>query len=354
MGWLVKWVPVAAILATLPGCYVMQAANGEMRVLNARKPIDKVVADPKTSPSLKNTLVEVKAAREFASADLKLPNNKSYRTYADLNREYVVWNVVAAPEFSVHPKRWCFPFVGCVAYKGYFSEKKAKKLAGNLGKQGFDVTLDGVPAYSTLGKFADPVLSTMLPYGSEELAAIIFHELAHQLLYVKNDTEFNEAFATTVENAGLERWLKANGHSERFKRYRKDSVREKEFVELFAHTRAQLAKLYASGAPSTEMRARKAAAFEMLASEIHSLEQRYGLHSTGYDRWIDEGLNNARLASEANYYDCVPGFERLLADQGNDLPRFYEAARAMAKLPIAERHARLCRTKPLADGVDPK
>jgi len=354
MGWLVKWVAVAVILATLPGCYVMQAAHGEMHVLSARKPIDKVVADPKAPPTLKYTLTEVKAAREFASLELKLPDNKSYRSYADLKRPYVVWNVVAAPEFSVHPKRWCFPFVGCVAYKGYFSEKKAKSFAAQLSKQGFDVTLDGVPAYSTLGKFADPVLSTMLPYGSEELAAIIFHELAHQLLYVKNDTEFNEAFATTVENAGLERWLKANGHPDRFQRYRKDSAREKEFVELFAHTRAQLAKLYASGATPAQMRAGKTAAFAMLASEIRSLEQRYGLHATGYDRWISEGLNNARLASQANYYDCVPGFERLLADQGNDLPRFYEAARTMAKLPKPERHARLCRTTPPAETTGSK
>jgi len=184
----------------------------------------------------------------------------------------------------------------------------------------------------------------MLPYGPDELAATIFHELAHQLLYVKNDTQFNEAFATTVENAGLERWLKFNGRAERFQRYRKDSNRERQFVELFAHTRAQLAKLYASGVAPEEMREKKARAFADLANEVRSLETRLGLKRTLYDQWIKEGLNNARLASEANYYDCVPGFERLLADQGNDLPRFYAAAREMSKLPMAERHAKLCRT----------
>ncbi len=343
---------LAAVLATLPGCYVMQAANGELNVMRARKPIDKVIADPHTSAPLKDTLTEVKAAREFASRELKLPDNKSYRSYANINRPFVVWNVVAAPEFSVHPKQWCFPIAGCVAYRGYFSEKRARKFAAGLKSRGFDVTLDGVPAYSTLGKFADPVLSTMLPYGPDELAATIFHELAHQLLYVKNDTQFNEAFATTVENAGLERWLAFNGHVERFQRYRKDSAREKQYVELFAHTRAQLAKLYASGEPTEQMREKKATAFEQLAAEIHSLEKSQGLQrQTLYDQWIKEGLNNARLASEANYYDCVPGFERLLADQGNDLPRFYAAAKEMSRLPMAERHAKLCRT-PAAPSPD--
>jgi predicted aminopeptidase len=245
----------------------------------------------------------------------------------------------------VHPKQWCFPIVGCVAYRGYFSEKRARKFAANLARRGFDVTLDGVPAYSTLGKFADPVLSTMVRYGPDELAAIIFHELAHQLLYVKDDTQFDEAFAITVENAGLERWLALNGHSDRFARYKKDSARERQYVELFAHTREQLDKLYSSGLPVEEMRQQKASAFEQLAAEIRALEQRQGLqHETVYDQWIKEGLNNARLASEANYYDCVPGFERLLAEQGNDLQRFYAAAKELARLPKSERHQKLCRT----------
>ena len=335
---------ILALVMALPGCYVMQAATGELHVMEARKPIDKVLADPSTPPALRATLREVEAARDYASKKLELPDNRSYRTYADLHRPFVVWNVVAAPEFSVHPKQWCFPIVGCVAYRGYFSEKKARRFAESLARRGFDVTLDGVPAYSTLGKFADPVLSTMVRYGPDELAAIIFHELAHQLLYVKNDTQFNEAFATTVENAGLERWLALNGHSDRFARYKKDSSRERQYVELFAHTREQLDKLYSSGLPVEEMRQQKAAAFEQLATEIRALEQRQQLHSTGYDQWIKEGLNNARLASEANYYDCVPGFERLLAEAGNDLPRFYEAARKLARLPMAERHQKLCRT----------
>lgn len=335
---------LTALSFTLSGCYILQAANGELQVMRARKPIDKVLADPGTSNSVRNTLTEVKAAREFASRELKLPDNRSYRTYADLHRQFVVWNVVAAPEFSVHPKQWCFPIAGCVAYRGYFKEKRARDFAASLSRRGFDVTLDGVPAYSTLGKFADPVLSTMIRYGPDELAAIIFHELAHQLLYVKNDTQFNEAFATTVENAGLERWLTLNGHTDRIKRYKKDSTLEREYIGLFAHTRAQLVRIYASGAPAMEMREQKAKAFETLANEIRELEKRHGLQSTGYDEWIKEGLNNARLASEANYNECVAGFEHLLAEQDNDLPRFYAAARELSRLPLAERHAKLCRS----------
>jgi predicted aminopeptidase len=343
------WLVVA--LLALQGCgtlYVMQAANGEWQVMRARKPIDKILKDPKTPQELRDTLTEVNAAREFASRELALPDNRSYRTFADVHRPYVVWNVVAAPEFSVHPKQWCFPIAGCVAYRGYFVEKRARDFAARLGRQGYDVTLDGVPAYSTLGKFADPVLSTMLPYGPDELAAIIFHELAHQLLYVKNDTGFNEAFATTVENAGLERWLTLNGHADRIRRYRKDSTREREYVDLFDRTRAQLARLYASGLPVAQMRARKVQMLATLAAEIKDLEKRQGVKSSGYDEWIKEGLNNARLASEANYYDCVPGFERLLAAQDNDLPRFYAAAKELARLPMAERHEKLCKSPAVA------
>ena len=347
------WLPlqrmllVVTLVLVLPGCgtlSVMQAAGGEMQVMRARKPIDKVLADPKTPQSLRDTLTEVQAAREFASRELKLPDNRSYRTYADVHRQYVVWNVVAAPEFSVRPKQWCFPIAGCVAYRGYFKEKRARAFAADLAKQGYDVALDGVPAYSTLGKFADPVLSTMIVYGSDELTAIIFHELAHQLLYVKNDTQFNEAFATVVEDAGLERWLRANGHADRFQWFVSYNEHERQFIDLFARTRKQLATLYASGLPATPMRVQKAQVFAELATRIHDLEQRQGTHIPVYEDWIKEGLNNARLASEANYYDCVPGFEHLLAEQGNDLPRFYAAARELSRLPIAERHAKLCRS----------
>lgn len=336
--------PLAAfLLATLSGCgtlYLAQATGGQMHVLQARRSIDKVVADPHTPPPLRARLMDVRAARDFAVTELHLPDNRSYRTYADIKRPYVVWNVVATPEFSVEPRHWCFPIAGCVAYRGYFKEKRARAFATNLAAQGFDVTVGGVPAYSTLGKFADPILSSMMRYGESELAAIIFHELAHQLLYVKNDSEFNEAFAVTVEEAGLERWLKSRGQPGLMREFLDQSANERAFIELFANSRARLERLYTSGIPRPEMKAKKAAVLAELTEKTRALQHLQGDHY--YESWLKEGLNNAHLASVATYYQCVPGFERLLADQGGDLPRFYAAARELSKLSRATRHAQLC------------
>ena len=329
----------------LAGCgttYLVQAASGEYHVLHEREPIDKVLADPNTSPQLHEHLSQVRAARLFASQELGLPDNDSYKSYADIHRRFVVWNVVATLRFSTAPIHWCFPVAGCVAYRGYFHEQDARDHGLELESRGYDVAVDGVPAYSTLGRFADPVLSSMLPYGDDELAATIFHELAHQLVYVKGDSRFNEAFATTVEDTGLERWLAHQGDSARIKAYRDAEVREEAFVSLFERTRGQLAQLYASGLPEPQMALQKAAVFAALTSDIRELERRQGVSYPLYAEWLAEGLNNARLASVATYYDCVPGFKRLLEEEDNDLPRFYAAVRRLAQLPQEERHARLC------------
>ncbi len=327
----------------LSGCgtlYLAQAAGGQVGVLKARRPIDKVAADPATPAPLKARLIDVRSARDFAVTELHLPDNRSYRTYADIKRPFVVWNVVATPELSVEPKHWCFPIAGCVAYRGYFKEQSARKFAAGLAARGFDVTVGGVPAYSTLGKLADPVLSSMMRYGDSELAAIIFHELAHQLLYVKNDSEFNEAFATAVEDEGLKRWLQAQGRPDQMKEFLDDNADERAFIDLFAHARERLRKLYASGLPPDQVRPQKAAVFAELTAEARALQRRQGHRF--YESWLQEGLNNAHLASVATYYQCVPGFQRLLAEQGGDLVRFYAAARELSKIPRAERHARLC------------
>ena len=232
----------------------------------------------------------------------------------------MVWNVVATPEFSVHPQHWCFPVAGCVAYRGYFHERRAREFAADLALRGDDVAVEGVPAYSTLGRFADPVLSSMLPYGDDELAATIFHELAHQLLYVRDDSEFNEAFAITVEDAGLERWLAVPGRDRAHAGVsRRPAARAGASSGCCSRTRARLAALYASGVAAPQMRARKAAIFAVLAADMRALEQRDGEHYALFDEWIAAGLNNARLASVATYYDCVPGFRQLLAAQGGDL-----------------------------------
>jgi predicted aminopeptidase len=336
---------LAAACALLAGCgtpYLMQAARGEWRVLHEREPIDTVIEDPHTAPAVREHLRKVRAAREFASHELGLPDNDSYRTYADIGRPYVVWNVVAAPEFSVAPKRWCFPVAGCVAYRGYFHEPAARDFALGLEVQGFDVVIDGVPAYSTLGKFADPVLSSMLRYGDDDLAATIFHELAHQLLYVRDDSEFNEAFATTVEDVGLERWLAHRGEAARMQAFREAQQHEQALVKLLAASRARLKELYATGLPRADMVVKKAEVFTQLAAQMRALERREGTSVPLYEEWIAQGLNNARLASVAAYFDCMPGFTRLLHEQGDDLPRFYTAARAFATQPRGKRHARLC------------
>ena len=331
---------------TLQGCYVTQAARGQLQILNAREPITRVLEDPAAPADLRQRLETVRAAREFASRELGLPNNKSYTSYADLKRDYVVWSVVATPEFSVDPRQWCFPIVGCVAYRGYFKEAQAREFAAGLRKEGLDTIIDGVPAYSTLGKFNDPILSTMMSYGDDELASIMFHELSHQVVYIADDSSFNEAFAVAVEQEGLARWLTSQGRADELQRHIARRERQAEGMRIISRYRAQLATLYGSGVAAEEMRRRKSEVFSALVSELQALDKRYGVKSALAEELALEP-NNARLASLATYYECVPGFRRVLAEQQHDLPRFYAAVRELAKLPFDERHARLCTAAPV-------
>jgi predicted aminopeptidase len=328
-----RLLAVALIGATLPGCalgYLTQAAQGQWRLMRARRPIEQVIADPAASPDLKARLRVVQDARDFAVSDLGLPDNRSYRSYSDLKRPYVVWNVVAAPEFSVEPQRWCFPFTGCLSYRGYFRENDARKMAAALAARGNDVMVGGVTAYSTLGHFADPVLNTMLRYGDLGLASTIFHELAHQLIYVRGDSEFNESFAVSVEQEGLRRWLAARGRSLELQDYLARHQSEQLMVDVFADARRRLATLYASSPalPLDEQRARKHEILSATGEQVLAVERQFKVRS-GYDQWISDGLNNAHLASVGTYFDCVPGFQRLLAANGGSLPAFYAAVRKM-------------------------
>jgi predicted aminopeptidase len=340
----VRILLVFATCLALAGCgttYVAQAAKGQFQILTARRSIDHVLADPKSTPELKLRLESVRAAREFAARELGLPNNKSYTSYAELNREYVVWSVVATPEFSVLPHEWCFPFVGCVEYRGYFKEAKAEGFAASLRTQGFDAMVGGVPAYSTLGKFNDPILSTMLGYGDDELASILFHELSHQVVYIPDDTSFNEAFAVTVEREGLARWLRYRGREADLEKYLKRRERQAEGMRIVARYRRELMSLYTTKLEPDVMRQQKGQVFARLVAELKALDARHGTTSH-LAAELDGKPNNARLASLATYYDCVPGFERLLADQQRDLPAFYAAVRELAKLPREQRRERLC------------
>jgi len=333
----------------LQGCYVTQAARGQLEIVNAREPIAEVLESPATPAELKQRLETVREAREFASRELALPNNKSYTGYADLKREYVVWNVVASPEFSVAPREWCFPVVGCVAYRGYFKEAKADSFAKKLRAEGFDTVVEGVPAYSTLGKFNDPILNTMLGYGDDELTSIIFHELSHQVIYIPDDSSFNEAFAVTVEREGLSRWLTAHGRAADLTRYLKRRERQEAAMHIIKRHREQLAIVYSSGAAPDAMREQKRTVFASLVAELKALDAKYGVRSALATE-LEAAPNNARLASLATYYDCVPGFERVLAEQQRDLPRFYDTVRALAKLPRDTRHAQLCERPPVNKG----
>ncbi len=324
----------------LVGCasvgYLTQAAHGEWQLLHARQPIVRVIANPNTPPALKARLQLVEQARQFAVTDLKLPDNGSYRSYTDLRRAYVVWNVVAAPEFSVEPLRWCFPISGCVDYRGYFHERSARAFAARLAARGDDVRVGGVTAYSTLGHFADPVLSTMLRYDNLDLIGTIFHELAHQLYYVPGDSEFDESFAMTVEAEGLSRWLAMLGRSGELKSYSAEQRLQDAVDQVLAEARERLKRLYAMPLPAAQMRSRKQAILHAAGERVLSLEHQAHMRS-GYDDWIASGLNNADLAAAGTYSDCVPGFERLLQQNHGQLPLFYAAVRRIGRDPSARR-----------------
>jgi predicted aminopeptidase len=332
---------VVLIAAAGSGCYILESVEGQLALMSKREPITRVIADASTPPALRSQLEAVAAIRDFASRELGLPDNGSYRSYADVGRRYVVWNVVAAPEFSVDPREWCYPIVGCVAYRGYFVEAQARAFADKLRSEGVDVAVGGVAAYSTLGHFDDPVLNTMMGWSDVELAAIIFHELTHQLVYVPDDSAFNEALATTVEEEGVRRWLHAQGRDADLASHLLQQERYQKVIGLLSATRAELRAIYASGLPPEQVREKKRAASLAMRSSFALLKADWGGHAP-FEAWFAEDLNNAHLASIATYFDCVPGFKRELEAAGGDLPAFYARVRGLAKLDQEKRDAIVC------------
>jgi predicted aminopeptidase len=334
---------IALIAFMSGGCYLLQSAQGQLALMSKREPIVGVIDKPSTPAALRAQLKSVTAIRDFASRTLGLPDNGSYRKYADIGRPYVVWNVVAAPEFSVDPKQWCFPIVGCVAYRGYFVEKRARRFAAGLHEKGFDVVVGGVAAYSTLGHFDDPILSSMVNWNDVELASIIFHELTHQMLYVPNDASFNEALATTVEEEGVRRWLQRQGREKDLADHLLRQSRYLEVIALMSKTRNRLRVLYASGLPQPLMRERRRSQLDEMRESYAALKKEWGGRAP-FDAWFAEDINNAHLASIATYFACVPGFQRELQAVGGDLPAFYRRARELAKLDQRQRDALVCTT----------
>jgi predicted aminopeptidase len=311
----------------LAGCetlaYYGQAAAGQLAISAAARPVAKVLADPDVPPALKERLRTARELRDYATRELGLPDGGAYRSYAELDRPYALWNVVAAPEFAFEPVQSCFPIAGCVAYRGYFDRQDAERYAATQRAAGYDVVVYGVPAYSTLGWFDDPLLSSFIDYRDAELARLVFHELAHQVVYVKDDSAFNESFAVVVEREGLRRWLRDAGRAA-------PDARRREFEQLTAELRAQLQALYAMPLAPAEMRRRKREALEALRPWLARMR---GFESAE--------PSNAVLASFATYTQKVPAFERLLAAAGGDLERFYARVRELARLPRAERDAEL-------------
>ncbi len=335
---------VALLLASplLSGCanlgYYTQSIGGQMQIFHRQRPIAELLDDRRTPLPLKDRLATVLHIREFASTELGLPENRSYRDYADLGRPYVVWNVFAAPPLSLELKRWCFPLVGCVGYRGYFAPERAQAQARELREAGYDVYVGAVPVYSTLGWFDDPILNTVIDEPEVELAGLMFHELAHQVVFVRDDSVFNESFATAVELEGARRWLARRGSPAQWAAYVAAKDRHTQLLQLIAHYRARFKQLYASDA--TDKRTRKQALFNELLGDYEQLRAQWGGFA-GYDGFFTRELNNAHLAALATYYQLVPAFQALLAQHQGNLGSFYRSVEKIGKLPKSERHARL-------------
>lgn len=320
--------------------YYAQCVSGHWNVMRRCRPIGDLLADPSLPAERRTRLANIQAARDFASTALDLPDNGSYRKFADLDRPYVVWNMVAAPEFSLEAKQWCFPVAGCVSYRGYFDEAAARDEAGRLAAAGYEVDVYGVQAYSTLNWFADPVLNTFLDSSELTAVALIFHELAHQVVYVGDDSRFNEAFARTVELEGIRRWLEQHGSAKEWQRHQEQAGRSDRFQALLGQCRQRLAALYERTLPANEMRIAKQEILADIVRDYAELKSSWGGYA-GYDAWIERGLNNARLTSLATYHDLLPAFQGLLASVRGDLPAFYRRAGELASLAPPERTAQL-------------
>lgn len=330
----------------LSGCasdgYYRQAAAGQMDMLRNRQDIAATLANDAISPELRRQLELVESLVSFAHDRLALPDNGSYRTFVPLDRRYVTWNVVAAPATSLAPVTWCFPVVGCVAYRGYFAEADAEAFADGLRAEGLDVAVLGTRAYSTLGWFHDPVPSTILFDPDYDLAGTIFHELAHQRVFIAGDTTFNESYAVAVERAGTELWLAENGTPEMRAAYRLANERQEEFINLILGVQDELNALYHQPLDEEAMLARKEAVFDRLHADYARLKASWGGYA-GYDGFFAQDLNNAKLALVASYNSRARAFENLLRDEGGDWTAFHAAVEALSKLPEEERNAELDR-----------
>jgi len=338
----VKHLLLMVTVAIVSGCttvgYYSQSISGHLSLLARARPISQVVADTSVPEKIRRKLQRSIVMREFASQQLALPDNNSYKKYADLQRPFAIWNVFAAPELSLQSRKWCFLVVGCVSYRGYYSQQDAETFASGLRATGDDVYVGGVPAYSTLGWFDDPLVNTVMGFDDVDLAGLIFHELAHQVVYVKDDSKFNESFATAVELEGVRRWLRTTGSDAGSYQIRK--ARRQQIVDLILDYRERLEQVYSAAQNDSWKRQRK-------VHLLQELRERFQAMSVGWEgmggfrRWFSGELNNAKMLSIATYYDYVPAFLKLIEQQQGDLSRFYAAAKTIGALPASERARQL-------------
>ena len=339
-----KWIigcglSIALIAGSAPIKYFLQAAYGHLALLANARPIDAYLADPSVNGELKAKLVKVKQIRDFAIRELNLPDNDSYKMYVAIDRPYVVWNVIATPALSMRPVEWCFPVAGCTSYRGYYNKRDALAFARSMQEAGYDVHVAEVPAYSTLGWFSDPVISTFINYSELQLARLIFHEMAHQVLYVKGDSQFNESFAVAIEEEGVERWIAKHGDEEMRQAYLANNRRKMEFLALLGKYQRRLSANYASDATTEEKYIEKEKILDALQDEFKSVRVGWQGYA-GYDGWFARQLNNAHLASIATYHSLVPGFRALMKNEEN-LQAFYVVAKSLAALPPGLRQEQL-------------
>ena len=330
---------------SLPGCesshYYYQIAEGHLKIMAAREPIQNLIESDKLAAKEKKQLKRVLALRSYAETELQLPVGDHYSEYVDLKRSHVIWNVIAAPEFSMTPQKWCFPIAGCVNYKGYFSEADAKGYAAQLKGNNLDTYVGGVAAYSTLGWFDDPVLNTFLFRGDASLAGLLFHELSHKLLYIKGDSVFNESFATTVEIEGLMRWLRTQSKDELLAKHLTKKKRHQQFIDLILQHRKRRIMLYNSDIDDAQKRLQKQQYITVLREEYQQLKEHTWHGYSGYDKWFEGPLNNAQLSTIATYNSLVAGLQGLLEQNNHDLSAFYQQCKALIELDKKARHVYL-------------
>lgn len=321
--------------------YYMDLMAGHSKLLEQQKPVAELVNDENTPKRLRKLLVKSQKIRDFASKRLFLPENDSYRQYADIKRPYALWNVIATKEFSIEPKKWCYIFVGCMSYRGYFSKKEAIDYAAELKSEGFDVHVAGAKAYSTLGWFDDPLLNTMMYKSEARRAGIIFHELSHQLIYIDNDSAFNEAFATTVEQEGVRRWMLNLGKEKQYATFLLDKQRDTQINEILLETRALLKDLYFKTLAAEKMRQEKKDIFYHMKVRYKQLKKTWQQdeNQNDYDAWMQQGLNNSHLSLIATYHHLVPVFNKILENSNNNLKTFYKKVEQAGELNKKQRTA---------------